>query len=67
MSRFVRASKYRHVFGQPGKKEYGYENLKVSNSAWDTNFIAASGVRVPVADQRDIASPDVASKEVPEY
>ncbi|KAI0758540.1 microtubule binding protein [Irpex lacteus] len=42
MSRFVRASKYRHVFGQPGKKEYGIENLKVTNSAWDTNYIAAS-------------------------
>ncbi|PSR72204.1 hypothetical protein PHLCEN_2v11911 [Hermanssonia centrifuga] len=43
MSRFVRASKYRHVFGQTGKKEYGYENLKITNSAWDTNFVAASG------------------------
>ncbi|TFK48507.1 microtubule binding protein [Heliocybe sulcata] len=43
MSRFVRPSKYRHVFGQTGKKEYGIENVKVSNSAWDTNLIAASG------------------------
>ncbi|EKM50835.1 uncharacterized protein PHACADRAFT_264349 [Phanerochaete carnosa HHB-10118-sp] len=43
MSRFVRASKYRHVFGQPGKKEYCIENLKVTNNAWDTNFVAASG------------------------
>jgi len=43
MSRFVRASKYRHVFGQTGKKEYGIENVKVSNSAWDTNLIACSG------------------------
>ncbi|KIM60139.1 hypothetical protein SCLCIDRAFT_1185125 [Scleroderma citrinum Foug A] len=42
MSRFVRASKYRHVFGQTGKKEYGYDNVKVSNSAWDTNLISAS-------------------------
>ncbi|KAI0364577.1 microtubule binding protein [Pilatotrama ljubarskyi] len=42
MSRFVRASKYRHVFGQQGKKEYGYDNVKVTNSAWDTNIIAAS-------------------------
>ncbi|EJU03843.1 DUF1900-domain-containing protein [Dacryopinax primogenitus] len=42
MSRFVRPSKYRHVFGQPGKKEYGLENVKVSNSAWDTNMIDAS-------------------------
>ncbi|EIW75312.1 microtubule binding protein [Coniophora puteana RWD-64-598 SS2] len=43
MSRFVRASKYRHVYGQQGKKEYGYENVKVSSSAWDTNLISASG------------------------
>ncbi|KAH9852004.1 microtubule binding protein [Lenzites betulinus] len=42
MSRFVRASKYRHVFGQSGKKEYGYDNVKVTNSAWDTNIVAAS-------------------------
>ncbi|KAF7308156.1 Coronin [Mycena chlorophos] len=43
MSRFVRASKYRHVFGQSGKKEYSVENVKVTNSAWDTNVVAASG------------------------
>ncbi|KAG6909516.1 hypothetical protein DXG01_017073 [Tephrocybe rancida] len=43
MSRFVRASKYRHVFGQPAKKEYGIENVKVTNSAWDTNIISSSG------------------------
>ncbi|KZP01401.1 DUF1900-domain-containing protein [Calocera viscosa TUFC12733] len=42
MSRFVRPSKYRHVFGQQGKKEFGLENVKVSNSAWDTNLIDAS-------------------------
>ncbi|KAM5541296.1 hypothetical protein V8D89_004850 [Ganoderma adspersum] len=42
MSRFVRASKYRHVFGQNGKKEYGFDNVKVTGSAWDTNVIAAS-------------------------
>ncbi|KAE9383891.1 DUF1900-domain-containing protein [Gymnopus androsaceus JB14] len=43
MSRFVRASKYRHVFGQPAKKEYIIENVKVTNNAWDTNIVAASG------------------------
>ncbi|KAI0057378.1 microtubule binding protein [Artomyces pyxidatus] len=48
MSRFVRASKYRHVFGQPAKKEYGLENIKVSNSAWDTNVIASSGKYISV-------------------
>ncbi|EPQ56212.1 DUF1900-domain-containing protein [Gloeophyllum trabeum ATCC 11539] len=48
MSRFVRPSKYRHVFGQTGKKEYGIENVKVSNTAWDTNLISASGRYISV-------------------
>lgn len=42
MSRFVRASKYRHVFGQSAKKECSLDNVKVSSSAWDTNLLAAS-------------------------
>ncbi|KAJ6614138.1 hypothetical protein B0H10DRAFT_2046156 [Mycena sp. CBHHK59/15] len=48
MSRFVRASKYRHVFGQPAKKEHGIENVKITNSAWDTNVISASGEYISV-------------------
>lgn len=42
MSRFVRASKYRHVFGQAAKKENGLENVRVSSNAWDTNLLNAS-------------------------
>lgn len=34
----------RHVYGQTGKKEFNIENVKVSNQAWDTNLISASGV-----------------------
>lgn len=41
--RFVRASKYRHVFGQPAKKELCYENLKVTKNAWDSDIIQANG------------------------
>ncbi|KXX79006.1 Coronin-like protein crn1 [Madurella mycetomatis] len=37
--RFVRASKYRHVFGKPTKKEFCYDNLHISRNAWDTNLI----------------------------
>ncbi|KAJ7581865.1 microtubule binding protein [Mycena floridula] len=48
MSRFVRASKYRHVFGQVSKKEHGIENVKVTNSAWDTNVISASGQYISI-------------------
>lgn len=34
-----------HVFGQAAKKEHALDNVKVSGSAWDTNLVAASGVR----------------------
>jgi len=42
MSRVVRSSKYRHVFGQQAKKEETYQNLKVTKSAWDSNYVAAN-------------------------
>ncbi|CCF55996.1 hypothetical protein KAFR_0A05610 [Kazachstania africana CBS 2517] len=41
--KFVRASKYRHVFGQSVKKELQYENVKVTNNAWDSNIIKTNG------------------------
>ncbi|KAI9734058.1 MAG: Coronin-like protein crn1 [Claussenomyces sp. TS43310] len=40
--RFVRASKYRHVFGNPAKKEASYDNLHISRNAWDTNLVKAN-------------------------
>jgi len=42
MSRIVRSSKFRHVFGSGSKKENLYDNLKPSKGAWDTNKIKAS-------------------------
>lgn len=39
MSKFVRSSKYRHVFGTPNKKENTYDNVKVTRSAWDSNKV----------------------------
>jgi len=42
MSRVVRASKFRHVFGTPAKKEQTYDGIKPSRSAWDSNKVAAS-------------------------
>jgi WD40 repeat protein len=39
MSKFVRSSKYRHVFGTPTKKENSYDNVKVTKSAWDSNKV----------------------------
>jgi len=44
MSRFVRSSKYRHVFGEAKKKEHCYDNLKISNNTWDTNLIKVNPV-----------------------
>ncbi|ODV80753.1 DUF1900-domain-containing protein [Suhomyces tanzawaensis NRRL Y-17324] len=41
--KFVRASKYRHVFGQAAKKELCYENLKITKNAWDSNIISSNG------------------------
>ncbi|ODV84734.1 hypothetical protein CANARDRAFT_8313 [[Candida] arabinofermentans NRRL YB-2248] len=41
--RFVRASKYRHVFGQAFKKEKCYENLKATLNAFDSNIIKCNG------------------------
>lgn len=48
MSKFVRASKYRHVYGQSARKEHGYDNVKISSSAWDTNLISASARYISV-------------------
>lgn len=42
MSRVVRASKYRHVFGQPAKVEECYQNVAATRSAWDSNYIKAN-------------------------
>ncbi|KAF9573321.1 Coronin-like protein crn1 [Mortierella alpina] len=39
MSRFVRPSKYRHVYGTVARRELSYDNVKVSGNAWDTNLI----------------------------
>lgn len=41
--KFVRASKYRHVFGQASKKELCFENLKITKNAWDSNIIQTNG------------------------
>ncbi|KAL2052865.1 hypothetical protein ABVK25_006805 [Lepraria finkii] len=40
--RFVRSSKYRHVFGRPTRKEQCYDNIRISRNAWDTNLVKAN-------------------------
>lgn len=48
MSKFVRSSKFRHVFGQPAKKENTYDGVKISRSAWDSNKVKANPKYVAV-------------------
>ena len=42
MSRFVRASKFRHVFGDPFKKDECYDNIPITRGAWDSNFCSVN-------------------------
>eukprot|EP01118_Nematostelium_gracile_P000963 TRINITY_DN1095_c0_g3_i1.p1 TRINITY_DN1095_c0_g3~~TRINITY_DN1095_c0_g3_i1.p1 ORF type:complete len:452 (+),score=137.39 TRINITY_DN1095_c0_g3_i1:93-1448(+) len=45
---FVRASKYRHVFGTVAKKEDSYDELKVTRTAWDSNYCAGNPLYLAV-------------------
>ncbi|RWS28755.1 coronin-like protein 3 [Leptotrombidium deliense] len=36
--RIVRNSKFRHVFGQPLKREQCYDNIRITKNSWDSNF-----------------------------
>eukprot|EP00090_Calanus_glacialis_P031332 TRINITY_DN5161_c0_g1_i1.p1 TRINITY_DN5161_c0_g1~~TRINITY_DN5161_c0_g1_i1.p1 ORF type:complete len:623 (-),score=166.62 TRINITY_DN5161_c0_g1_i1:111-1979(-) len=40
--RGIRASKFRHVYGLPAKKEKCYENVRISRNAHDSNYCAAN-------------------------
>ncbi|CAH1800435.1 unnamed protein product [Owenia fusiformis] len=43
MSRFVRESKFRHVFGTSLKKDgCYYDNIRITSSAWDSRFCAVN-------------------------
>eukprot|EP01120_Amphizonella_sp_Union-15-10_P015472 TRINITY_DN7973_c0_g3_i1.p1 TRINITY_DN7973_c0_g3~~TRINITY_DN7973_c0_g3_i1.p1 ORF type:complete len:475 (+),score=127.33 TRINITY_DN7973_c0_g3_i1:48-1427(+) len=39
MSKFVRTSKYRHVFGKASRNEDSYLGVKLTKNAWDSNYI----------------------------
>lgn len=51
MSKFVRTSKYRHVFAQTPKRDGVYEGVKLTKQAWDSNFIIANPKWIAVAWQ----------------
>jgi hypothetical protein len=42
MSRFVRPSKYRHVYGVPAKRDLCFDNVKPSRNANDCNYVKAN-------------------------
>lgn len=38
MSKIVRNSKFRHVYGQASKKQDCYDNIRITKSSWDSTF-----------------------------
>ncbi|XP_053550647.1 coronin-1A [Bombina bombina] len=42
MRKVVRSSKFRHVFGQPVKADQCYDDIRVSQNTWDSNFCAVN-------------------------
>ena len=44
-------SKYRHIFGTPAKPEKCYTGLRIMNSAWDSNSMAASATLLAIPSQ----------------
>lgn len=49
MSKFVRQSKYRHVFGQASKPELCYSGITLSRNAWDQDYITVNTKFLAVA------------------
>ena len=48
MSRFVRQSKFRHVYGQPAKRSESFDNVRPSRNANDSNVVKANPLYVAV-------------------
>lgn len=38
----MRTSKYRHVFGQPLKRDQCYDNIRISKTSWDSTFCSVN-------------------------
>ena len=47
-NRFVRSSKFRHVFGTPYKKEKCYDNIKITKHPSESNMCAVNDKFVAV-------------------
>jgi len=48
VSRVVRQSKFRHVFGKAEKRDQGYDGIRISKSSWDSTFCAVNPKYVAV-------------------
>ncbi|KAG1654186.1 Coronin-1C [Nymphon striatum] len=40
--RVVRSSKFRHVYGQPAKREQCYDNIRITKNSWDSSLSAVN-------------------------
>lgn len=61
----VRASLYRHVFGEPFKAEFAFQNIRPNVGAWDSNWIAANALFVAVPWQGGGGSVAVLNQKSP--
>jgi len=50
-NKFVRHSKYRHVFANVPKRDDVWDGVKLTKSAWDSNWVTASSKWIAVAWQ----------------
>jgi len=50
-NKFVRSSKYRHVFANVPKRDDVWDGIKMTKSAWDSNWVTASSKWIAVAWQ----------------
>jgi coronin-1B/1C/6 len=51
MAKFVRASKYRHVFAAAPRKETVWDGVKLTKNAWDSNFVTVNPTYVAISWQ----------------
>uniref|UniRef100_A0A6B2L4A8 Coronin n=1 Tax=Arcella intermedia TaxID=1963864 RepID=A0A6B2L4A8_9EUKA len=51
MAKFVRSSKYRHVFAGPPRKETVWDGVKLTKNAWDSNFVSVNPSWIAVSWQ----------------
>jgi len=50
-NKFVRSSKYRHVFANTPKRDDIWDGVRMTKSAWDSNWVTASSKWIAVAWQ----------------